>query len=348
MENGGEIPSGWADVLRGERALVTGATGFLGSAIVEALLDRGARVRVLARGDVLGPPLEGRDVEVVVGAMTDERVVERALGDVAYVFHVAADLRMFPAAYDEAYRANVTATRVLVEGAERAGVRRFVYTSSGSTLGKPRDAFDGPVRTIDETCAYNFDGLGWVYPPTKYLGEVEVLAACSRGLGAVITHPTAIFGPGDWKKNLLPLFRAPSKWYGRVATRGTRSVCDVRDVAEGHLRAAVLGRSGERYALSGELLSVSELMSAIAESVGGRGPSVALPAPLVLTLARASQTIAELRGRAPLFSREMAMQSCFRVWVSSAKAERELGYRSRPARQSIRDTADFYTARGWL
>lgn len=338
----------WAEALKGQRALVTGATGFLGSAIVEQLLDRGASVRALARSDGLVPSLEGRGIEVVVGSMTDPRAVERAMADVAFVFHVAADLRMYPAAYDEAYRANVTATRVLAEAAEHAGVRRFVYTSSGSTLGKPRDAFAGAVRTIDESCEYNFDGLGWVYPPTKFLGEQEVLAACRRGLDAVITHPTAIFGPGDWKKNLLPLFRASSQWLGRFATQGTRSVCDVRDVAEGHLRAAVLGRSAERYALSGELLTVRELMSAIAESVGGRGPSVALPASLVLALARVSETVAESRGRPPLFSREMAMQSCFRVWVSSAKAERELGYRSRPARESITDTAGFYRARGWL
>lgn len=344
----GDRAGAWGNDFAGRRALVTGATGFLGSMIVEQLLDRGATVRVLARSAGLVPSIEERGIDVVVGALTDERAVERAMDGVAYVFHVAADLRMYPAAYDEAYRSNVTATRVLVEGAERAGVERFVYTSSGSTLGKPHDAFEGAVRTIDESCAYNFDGLGWVYPPTKYLGELEVLAACRRGLHAVITHPTAIFGPGDWKKNLLPLFRASSQWLGRFATRGTRSVCDVRDVAEGHLRAAVLGRAGERYALSGELLTVRELMSEIAASVGGRGPSVELPVSVVLALAKASQAIAETRGRAPLFSPEMAMQSCFRVWISSAKAERELGYRSRPARESIRDTADFYRARRWL
>lgn len=338
----------WAKPFSGSVVFITGASGFLGSAMAEQLVERGARVRALVRGDGLPPNLRDRGVELVRGGLLDEQAIDQGLDGARFVFHVAADIRMYREAYDEAYRSNVTATKLLLERSERAGVERVVYTSSGSTLGKPHDAFDGPIRSIDESSAYNFDGLGWVYPTTKHLGELEVLRACERGLHAVITHPTAIFGPGDWKQNLLPLFRAPKQLLGRFATNGTRSVCDVRDVSEGHLRAAILGRSGERYALSGEVLSVRELMSAIADEVGGHKPAFTLPPSAVLTAASLIERVARMRHRAPLLSREMAMQSCFRVGVSSAKAQRELGYHSRPARESIRDSAAFYRAQGWL
>lgn len=338
----------WDQPLRGATAVVTGATGFLGSVIAAALLDRGASVRALVRSTELPPTLAGRDVTLVKGTLEDRAAIDRALDGAQYVFHVAADVRMYPAAYDAAYRANFVATKLLAERSRAAGVRRFVYTSSGSTLGKPLGAYAGPVHPVNEESAYNFDGLGWVYPPTKFMGERAVLEEGERGLSAVITHPTAIFGPGDWKKNLLPLFRASRQPLGYFATNGTRSVCDVRDVAEGHLRAAVLGRDGERYALSGEVLSVRALLALIAESTGGHAPRVVLPASVIIAAATVAEHIATVRGRAPLLSREMAVQSCIRVAISSDKATRELGYRSRPARESVQDSARFYRSQGWI
>lgn len=340
--------SDWDQPLRGATAVITGATGFLGSVMAEALLDRGATVRALVRSTELPPTLASRGVAIVKGTLEDRAAIDRALDGAQYVFHVAADVRMYPAAYDDAYRANVLATQLLAERSRAAGVRRFVYTSSGSTLGKPHGAYAGPVHRVDEESAYNFDGLGWVYPPTKFQGELAVLAEVERGLPAVITHPTAIFGPGDWKKNLLPLFRASRQLLGYFATNGTRSVCDVRDVAEGHLRAALLGRDGERYALSGEVMSVRALLTLIANSAGGHAPRFVLPAPVIIGAATIAERIASARGRAPLLSREMAVQSCLRVAIASDKATRELGYRSRPARESVEDAARFYRAQGWL
>jgi dihydroflavonol-4-reductase len=337
----------WDAPLRRATVLITGASGFLGGAMVDALLARGALVRALVR-DALPEALRGRGVQVHRGAIDDRSTLDRAVEGATFVFHVAANLRMDKSAWDESYRTNVVGTRAIVDASLRAGVRRLIYTSSGSTLGKPLDALDGPIRWIDESSPYNFDGLGWVYPVTKHLGEREVLEGISKGLDAVITHPTAIFGPGDYKRNLLPLFRLPRQALGSFATRGVRSVCDVRDVADGHLRAAILGRSGERYALSGEAMTVAALMTLIAEAVDGSPPRWTLPASAVRAFAEVSERVAALRARPPLLSREMAMQSCLRVGVSSAKAERTLGYRSRPARASIEDTAAFYRAQGWL
>jgi dihydroflavonol-4-reductase len=255
---------------------------------------------------------------------------------------------MSRAVWADVHRTNVEGTRTLLACAKRAGVQRFVFTSSGSTLGKPLDATHGPVITIDETSAYNFAHLGWVYPHTKWLAEELVLESGERDLEVVITHPTAIFGPGDIKHNLLPLFRAPKRVLGYFATDGVRTICDVRDVADGHLAAAQRGRPGERYALAGEAMTVRELFTRVAETVSGHAPRFLLPADLVRTIGRVSEAIGGALSVPVTLTEEMAMQACLRVVVSSAKAERELGYRSRPAAESIADTARWYQAQGLL
>lgn len=326
---------------------MTGATGFLGYAIARALVREGAEVRALVRGEA-PEALRALGVELVAGDLHDEDALDRGLRGASYVFHVAADVRMARAAWAAVHRTNVEGTRTLLARAKAAGVSRFIFTSSGSTLGKPLDATRGPVVTVDETSAYAFAHLGWVYPHTKWLAEELVLAAQGDGLDVVITHPTAIFGPWDVKRNLLPLFRAPRQALGLVATDGVRTICDVRDVAEGHLAAARVGRPGERYALAGEAMSVRALFACIAGHVGGHAPRVVLPPRVVHALGRASEALATLRDVPPLLTEEMAIQSCLRVVVSSAKAERELGYRSRPARTSIADTAAWYREQGLL
>jgi dihydroflavonol-4-reductase len=229
-----------------------------------------------------------------------------------------------------------------------AGVERLVFTSSASTIGKPLGATDGEPVTIDERDAYNLAPAGMVYPHTKWLAEQEVLRAAARGLDAVITHPTAVFGPWDWKQNVLRLFRAARSPASLVVPGGWRTVCDVRDVADGHIAAALRGRRGERYALGGEAMTVRELFALIARAAGGRAPAITLPAGLVKAIGRAGDAIGALRGREPALSEEMAIQATFCVKVSSAKAERELGYRSRPAAASIGDAAAWYRAEGLL
>lgn len=336
------------DPFDGRVAFVTGATGFLGYAIARSLASRGARVRALVRGTSLPGELSARGVAMVPGDLNDVDALARGMHEASYVFHVAADVRMTRDAWPTSLATNVEGTRTMLRAARAAGVARFVFTSSGSTLGKPLSAVRGPVVRIDETCAYNFHDLGWVYPHTKWMAEELVLEAARDGLSAVVTHPTAIFGPWDWKHNLLPLLRAPGQALGWVTTGGFRTVCDVRDVADAHLEAAVRGRSGERYALAGEPMSVRALQTAIAEEIGGHAPRVELPPGLVRGLGRAFDLASAITGRPPPLSEEMAMQSCLRVEVSSAKAERELGYRSRPARESIADTVAWYRASGLL
>jgi dihydroflavonol-4-reductase len=334
--------------LRGSVAFVTGATGMLGYAVARALAQAGARVRALSRSGGLPGELPALGVEVVSGDLLDLAALRPGVEGARFVFHVAADVRMWRGAWADVHRTNVEGTRVLVEAALAARPERFVFTSSASTLGKPLDATKGEPVTIDERNRYDLAPLGMVYPHTKWLAEGEVLRAVDRGLDAVITHPTAIFGPWDLKHNLLPLFRAVRSPLGFAVPGGFRTVCDVRDVADGHLAAALRGARGERYALAGEAMSVRDLFGLIAEAAGGRPPRVELPARAVIGMGRVMDALAVLRGRAPLLSEEMALQSTLRVKVSSAKAERELGYRSRPARESIHDCAAWYRAEGLI
>ena len=334
--------------LRGSVVFVTGATGMLGYAMARALADAGATVRALCRGDGLPAELTALGVETVRGDLLDAKALRRGIDGARFVFHAAADVRMWRGAWADVLRTNVDGTRAIANAAMEAGVERLIFTSSGSTLGKPLDATEGEPVTIDEESRYDLAPLGMVYPHTKWLAEEEVLRAVERGLDAVITHPTAIFGPWDLKRNLLPLFRAVRTVLGVAVPGGFRTVCDVRDVADGHLAAAIRGRRGERYALAGEAMSVRDLFAEVARAAAGDAPLFEIPAGLMVAVGRASEALAIWRKRAPVLSEEMAIQSTLRIKVSSAKAERELGYRCRPARESIEDAAAWYREQGDL
>lgn len=339
------------DDLGGSTAFVTGASGLLGYAIVQTLRARGARVCVLLRGGELpGPRDDAAGVEVVTGDLESRDALRRGMDGARFVFHVAADVRMYRASWAESVRTNVEGTRNVVEACRAARPERLVFTSSAATLARPLDHVRGAPVTIDESTPYDaaMARAAMVYPHTKWLAEQEVLRGVDAGLDAVITHPTAVFGPGDWKGNLLPLFRAPRGLVGRVVPAGWRTICDVRDVADAHVAAALRAHPGERFALGGESMSVRDLFATIAAVAGGRPPIAEMPPGVARALGRTLEAIATLRGRAPLLSEEMALQSTLRVRVSSAKAERTLGYRSRPARQSIADSAAWYRGRRLL
>jgi dihydroflavonol-4-reductase len=337
--------------LAGDTAFVTGASGLLGYAIVQVLRARGAHVRVLLRdGRLPGEPAAAGGIEVITGDLESRAALRRGVAGARFVFHVAADVRMYRANWAESLRTNVAGTRSIVEEALRARPERLIFTSSAATLARPLDHVRGEPVTIDESTPYDaaMARAAMVYPHTKWLAEEEVRRGADAGLDTVITHPTAVFGPGDWKANLLPLFRASRTLLGRMVPAGWRTVCDVRDVADAHVAAARLARPGARFALGGESMSVRELFAAIAAVTGGRPPLVELPPGLTRGLGRTLEALAALRRRAPLLSEEMALQSTLRVRVSSAVAERELGYRPRPARESIADSAAWYRARGLL
>jgi dihydroflavonol-4-reductase len=329
-------------------AFITGATGFLGYEIASQLVDAGVEVSALSRSGELPGTLAARGVRIVHGDLGAVATLREAMRPGGVVFHVAADVNMWRHRWSASVDANVLGTRNMVEAALVADVARFVFTSSVSTIGKP-EAREGPGPVVvDEGDAYNLHAFGMVYPHSKWLAEQEVERGIENGLDAITTHPAAIFGPRDWKHNTLPYFLGPKRRLTLAVARGFRNTCDVRDVAAAHLAAVVKGRSGGRYILAGECLSVKELFALLAEEVGGTRPLLELPDRAVLAVGRIMDAVADLTDRRPALSWEMALQGTFRVQLSSEKAERMLGYRSRPLRESIRDAVAWFRSRGVL
>ena len=334
-------------ISRSKTAFVTGGTGFLGYELIRQLLENDHRVVALSRNGVLPGDLPENNLEIVRGDLDDVAALEEAMRGTSVVYHVAANVQMWTKKWAESELANVIGTRNMLAAAKKAAVDRFVFTSTAATIGKPYPPPKNAV-TVDETSIYNFASLRMVYPHTKWLAEQEVAKAVNEGLHAVITHPTAVFGPGDWKANVLPLFLATRTLTGFAASNGIRTTCDVRDVATAHIAAAAKAPAGRHYILGGEILSVRELLSRIAHAAGGRAPRITLPDWVILGLARTMETKASLSGQPPKLSYEMALQSTFRAGLSSQRAADELGYASRPLDRSLADMASFYREQGWL
>ncbi len=271
--------------------LVTGATGFIGSAVARALLERGEAVRVLARPESDRRNIEGLAVEVAEGDLRDKASLERACHGCRALFHVAADYRLWVPEPDEIYAANVDGTRALMEAAGEAGVMRIVYTSSVATLGLKRDA-----SPADETTPVSLDDMIGHYKRSKFLAEAAVRRLVAEaGLPAVIVNPSTPVGPRDIKPT-------PT---GRMIVEAARgrmpafvdtglNVVHVADVAAGHLAAFKRGRIGERYILGGENMALGQILAAIARRCGRRAPRLRLPHGLVLQLAYASESWARL------------------------------------------------------
>lgn len=332
---------------REKTAFVTGGTGFLGYELIRQLLESGHRVLALSRNGLLPGHLPRENLEIVRGDLDDVVPLEDAMRGASVVYHVAANVQMWTKKWNESERANVVGTRNMVRAARKAGVSRFVFTSTGSTIGKPHPPTK-EIVTVDETSTYNFARFNMVYPHTKWLAEQEVLIGAAEGLETIITHPTAVFGPGDWKGNVLPLFLAPRTLAGLAVPNGIRNTCDVRDVATAHIVAAAKAPAGSRYILSGDTVTVRELFTRIAQVMGARPPRMTLPDWAILGVSRAMELGASLSGRPPKLAYEMALQSTFRARLSSRRATDELGYASRPLDVSIADMAQFYRDQGWI
>jgi dihydroflavonol-4-reductase len=327
-------------------ALVTGATGFVGSAVVRALLAAGEPVRVLLRrpGD-LGQ-VEGLPVEPVAGDLCQPASLAAAVAGCSALFHAAADYRLFALDPGVLYRTNVEGTRALMLAAAEAGVGRIVYTSSVATLGLRSDG--GPA---DETTPATLADMIGHYKRSKFLAEQLVRELIeTRGLPAVIVNPSAPIGPRDARptptgRMVLAAARGPMPAYVDTGL----NVVHVDDVAHGHLLAFERGRIGERYILGGENWTLREILTAIARLVGRRAPRLRLPPGAVLPVAFLAEALARLRRAGePLVTVEGVRLARKPMYFSSAKAERELGYRSRPAEAALGDALDWYRSQGQI
>ena len=325
-------------------SLVTGATGFVGSAVARALIARGRRVRVLARPNSDRRNLAGLAVEIAEGAMEDPRSLARAVAGCRYVYHVAADYRIWVPDPAPMFRANVDGTRDLLTAALDAGVERVVYTSSVATLGLV------PGGSADEETQNSIDDMIGPYKRSKFMAEeVARGLARERGLPVVIVNPSTPVGPGDIKPT-------PT---GRLIVEAARgqmpafvdtglNIVHVDDVAEGHLAAAEKGRIGERYILGGENMALAEILAEVAQAVGRRPPWLRVPHGVLFPVAIGAELAARVSGRDPFVTLDGVRMSRKKMYFTSEKASRELAYAPRPAREAIADAVTWFEANGYL
>jgi hopanoid-associated sugar epimerase len=327
------------------RVLVTGASGFVGSAVARTALARGHEVRLLVRGTSPRANLADLPVEVVEGDMRDAASMQRALAGVDALLHVAADYRLWAKDPNDIMRANIDGTRTVMEAALRAGVERVVYTSSVATL-RVHDA----VGPVDETSPNDEATTIGVYKRSKVAAErlVERMIA-SDGLPAVIVNPSTPIGPRDIKPTptgRIIVEAALGKIPAFVDTG--LNLVHVDDCAEGHLLALERGRIGERYILGGDDVLLRDMLATIAGLVGRKAPTIALPRWPLYPLAMAAQGVARFTGKEPFVTVDGLKMSRYHMFFSSEKARRELGYTARPYPDGLRDALAWFGSAGYL
>jgi dihydroflavonol-4-reductase len=327
-------------------SFVTGATGFVGSAIVKQLLATGESVRALVRPDSDRRNLEGLPIEIVPGDLSDQRQLEKALQGCQALFHVAANYRLWAPRSREFYDINVQGTRNIILAAAEAGVKRIVYTSSVATLGL------NPDRTpADEDTASSLEAMIGHYKRSKFLAEEAVKELMRQfALNVVIVNPSTPVGPRDIKPTPTGRVIVTAASGNMPAYMDTGlSIVHVDDVAAGHLLAFEKGESGARYILGGENITLHEIFNIVSQLTGLPPPRVRLSKGLVLPLAYLAQGWARLtHGKEPMITVDGVRMARKHMFFSSTKAEQALGYKFRPATEAIHDAIVWFRTNRYL
>ena len=329
---------------KNDLVLVTGATGFVGAAVARVLIADGFQVRVLARPNSRRDNLEGLSVEIAEGDMTDAASLQRAMAGARYLFHVAADYRLWAKDPEDIVRNNLTGTRAVMTAALEAGIERLVYTSSVATLGFRANDVPG-----DETLPLTEQDAIGAYKRSKVVAErlVERMVAESA-LPAVIVNPSTPIGPRDIKPTPTGrvIVEAASGRIPAFVDTGLNLV-HVDDVAAGHLLALKHGKIGERYILGGEDVSLRQMLADIAALAGRKPPTISLPRAPLFPLAFIAEAFGQLTGKEPMLTRDALKMAGHRMFFSSAKAKAELGYHARPYREGLADALDWFRQHGY-
>jgi dihydroflavonol-4-reductase len=324
--------------------LLTGASGFVGSAVARRLREAGFPVRALVRATSPVAHLADLGLEFVTGDLRQPESVRRAMSGVRHLFHVAADYRLWARDPDELTQTNVAGTRLLMQEAIREGVERVVYTSSVATLAARTDGV-----SADETMPLTEEKAIGVYKRSKVAAERAVEALIAEGLPAVIVNPSTPIGPRDVKPTPTGriIVEAASGRMPAFVDTGLNMV-HVDDVAEGHVLAFQRGRIGERYVLGGQNATLAEILATVAGAVGRRPPRIRIPRQALMPFAHVTEAVARVTGREPMLTRDGLRMSKNKMFFSSAKAEAELGYRARPYREGIIDAIEWFRRAGYL
>ena len=326
------------------RALVTGATGFVGAAVARALLKEQWQVRALARPGSDRSNLSGLAGEVCEGDLTQSESLAPAVQGCEALFHVAADYRLGARDHEQLYRTNVEGTRAILAAARAAGVKRIVYTSSVAAVGIPKDGTPGAEQT-----PVMLENMIGHYKRSKFLAEEVVREAIRAGAPAVIVSPSTPVGPGDVKPTptgQLVLDAAAGRMPAYVDTG--LNIVHVDDVAMGHLLAYKYGTLGERYILGGQDMTLRQILREISGLVGRKAPSIRLPYGVVLPMAYVAEGWAKITGRSGRLTLEGVRMSRKHMFFSSEKAVRELGYTYRAPVLAFEDAIRWFRQTGRL
>ena len=318
--------------------VVTGATGHIGNVLIRELLAAGEKVRAVVPPFENDLPIRGLDVDMVAGDVCDTASLNSAFQGADAVYHLAGIIAITPGKDQLLHKVNVEGTRNVVNACLESGVGRLVYTSSIHAIQEPPEGI-----FINETFPVDPEHVLGPYARSKAVATLEVRKAMERGLDAVIVHPTGVIGPFDFRISemgqlVLDFIRGKLKAY----LDGAYDFADVRDVARGLMLAGKQGRKGESYILSGERVSIKQIMELLEETSGIRAPSFKVPAWLARTAGKLAPIYYRIARSKPLFTDYSVDVLRSNSWVSSEKARVELGYVARSVRESICDSVAWF------
>ncbi|MGA3196396.1 MAG: hopanoid-associated sugar epimerase [Terriglobales bacterium] len=336
------------------KAFVTGATGFLGSHVARALAAQGADLRLLVRPTSDLRNIVDLNAERVVGDLRDPVSIEKAISGCEVVFHVAADYRLWVSDPAEMYRSNVEGTRTLLEAARKQGVRRVVYTSSVATMGfGSNDNGGGPTtdaQLTDEDSPVSLCDMIGPYKRSKFMAEQVAFEAAKSGVDVVIVNPTTPVGERDIKPTptgRIVLDFLKRKFPAYVETG--LNLVDATECARGHMQALEKGKSGERYILGGENLTLKQILDRLAAIAGLKSPTVKLPYIFALATGVVDEMVTgRLLGREPRATIDAVRMGRKMMFVTSTKAERDLGWRTVPVDGALRRSVEWFRANGYV
>lgn len=325
-------------------AFVTGATGFVGSHVARALTAQGARLRLLVRSGSNTSNIQDLNADLVIGDLRNPETFEKAIADCDAVFHVAADYRLWVRDPAEMYRANVEGTRAILEAAAKGGVRRVVCTSSVATM-----RFTSNGQSADENSPVSLDNMIGTYKRSKFMAEQVAIEAAKSGMDVVVVNPTTPVGERDIKPT--PTGRIVvdflKKKFPAYVDTGLNLV-DVGECARGHIAAFEKGRSGERYILGGENLTLKQILDKLAAITGLPSPSVRVPYVMALATGVVDEIITgHIRGREPRATIDAVRMGRKKMFVTSAKAERELGWETVGVDDALQRAVEWFRANSY-
>ncbi len=332
------------------KAFITGATGFVGSHVARALADRGADLRLLVRPSSKLDNLAGLNAETVVGDLREPASLKKAMQGCEFVFHVAADYRIWVRDPEEMYKANVDGTKALIQAAQECGVRRVIYCSSVATMGFKASGGIANPEIVDEATPVSLDDMVGPYKRSKFMAEQIALEAGRRGGNVVVVNPTTPIGEKDIKPTptgRIVVDFLKRKFPAYVDTG--LNLADVKEVARGHVLAMEKARPGERYILGGENLTLKQILDKLAALTGLPSPTMKVPHAVAMGFAAFDQFFTGIvMGKEPRATIDAVKMGRKIMFASSAKAERELGYKVLPVEEALRRAVDWFQAHGYV